>query len=69
MPGGDGEVGVPIYVLRCQTHGEFEVIVPVAAWPKRCPRCDERVERVPTAASARFVGDGFHVNDYPKVER
>lgn len=59
----------PAYDYKCPncgttkevTHGMNEL--PIV----RCPRCygTPRMRKVPGVAGIRFVGPGFHKNDYP----
>lgn len=58
-----------VYVYRCKVCGEvLEVDRPISEYnapPPRCSRCGSETVRVFTAPFIRFVGPGFHVNDYP----
>lgn len=33
-----------------------------------CTRCDEHMDRVPCAATLRFVGSGFYETDYKRTD-
>lgn len=55
---------MPLYVLRCPTHGDFEVLCSWRGWPSRCDRCGQLVERQLTSAGVRFKGPGFYATDY-----
>lgn len=61
---------MPLYEYQCPNCGTCEDIstnVERRDDPVECFWCDGvRMNRVPTAASVRFKGSGFHINDYGK---
>lgn len=60
---------MPLYVYKCDECGDvFEVIQRFSDSPLKNHGngCAGRVERMLTAASLRFKGSGWYINDYPK---
>lgn len=60
---------MPRYEFRCDQcnqHIELDLPVEQATQSQRCPHCGNPLKRVFSVPGIRFVGPGFHVNDYPK---
>lgn len=60
---------MPVYVYRCAECGRYlEMELPISDCKKvpSCDRCGSDMRRVFTPPFIRFVGPGFHVNDYSK---
>ena len=61
---------MPIYRMFCndcnKAFDKFSVRVGVNP-PCHCGSTD--VKKLPTTAALKFVGDGFHQNDYPTADR
>jgi putative FmdB family regulatory protein len=66
---------MPIFVYRCSDCGKvFEKLERMDSEPSIIHLCSEtehlddigRIERIPTTASFKFVGNGFYATDYPK---
>lgn len=60
---------MPVYEFKCEMCGErVELKLPVdrAGEVQLCPKCGSVLKRVFSLGGIRFVGKGFHVNDYPK---
>jgi putative FmdB family regulatory protein len=59
-----------VYVFRCKKCDTVEEVAlkpsEVSKHAPNCPNCNEPMQRVFTLPGIRFVGPGFHVNDYPK---
>lgn len=57
-----------VYVYRCKQCGTvIEVERPISEYNSASPKCDScgsETVRVFTPPVIRFVGPGFHVNDY-----
>lgn len=59
-----------IYPFKChkcdvQIELEYPCIQDKVEAPV-CPNCRNPMKRIYTPPAIRFVGSGFHVNDYPK---
>jgi putative FmdB family regulatory protein len=59
-----------VYVFSCKKCNTVEEVElkpsEIAGYTQDCPNCSKPMQRVFTVPGIRFVGPGFHVNDYPK---
>jgi len=60
-------VRYPFRCEDCQIDKDLEFhVIQRKLDPPHCPNCGKPMKRVFTPPAIRFVGSGFHVNDYPK---
>jgi putative FmdB family regulatory protein len=49
-----------MYLFRCPTHGDIEVVHPIEEpHPKYCPACGSEIKRVWSPTTAKFLGEGW----------
>ena len=59
---------MPTYAYQClNCPCEFEIVQRMKDKPKKkCPECGKmKLAKVPQPFGMKFVGPGFHANDYP----